>query len=67
MTLNAVRYSIGWLKVAFTFTGANWFVLLVCAPVTIILLGGYAISIHMPAGKFAAWWAALYAATEGVL
>lgn len=78
LALNAARYSgewiqlleahqAGWFNAAFTFNSANWFVFLVCAPVTLILLGGYLISIHMPAGKFAAWLAALYAATEGVL
>jgi hypothetical protein len=78
LALHAARYSgewidmlqahhAEWFNAAFIFSGTNWFVLLVCAPVTIILFGGYLVGIHQPAGRFAAWWAALYAATEGVL
>ncbi|MFT6272157.1 MAG: hypothetical protein ACJA0F_000995 [Dinoroseobacter sp.] len=78
LALSAARYSGGWVQLleahqaigfnaAFAFTDANWFVLMVCAPVTLTLLGGYLISIHMPAGKFAAWWTAVYAASEGII
>lgn len=78
LALSAARYSGGWVPLleahqaigfnaTFAFTDANWFVLMVCAPVTLTLLGGYLISIHMPAGKFAAWWTAVYAASEGII
>lgn len=78
LALNAARYSGGWVQMlethqagwfnaTFTFTDANWFVPLVCAPVTLTLLGGYLVSTQKPAGEFAAWWTALYAAAEGLL
>lgn len=61
------HHHAGWFNATFAFTGANWFVLLVCAPVTCILFGGCLISTYKPAGQFAAWWVALYAVVEGVI
>ena len=62
-----VHHHAGWFNATFAFTGANWFVLLVCAPVTFILFGGYLISTSKPIGHFAAWWVALYAVVEGIV
>lgn len=61
------HHHAGWFNATFAFTGANWFVLLVCAPVTFILFGGYLISTSKPVGQFAAWWVALYVVVEGVI
>ncbi|WP_338721663.1 hypothetical protein [Devosia sp. XK-2] len=78
VALSAARYAGGWVELlathyvglfspAFAFTGSNWFVLLVCTPATVILFGGYLLSRRAPMGRYMAWWAALYAVSEGVV
>lgn len=78
LVVNSSRYAGGWVNLleahhstwfdaAFVFSGPNWFVLLVCAPVTLILFGGYLISTNQQMGRYMAWWAALYSAVEGLV
>ncbi|MCB1395041.1 MAG: hypothetical protein H6898_13640 [Rhodobacter sp.] len=56
-----------WFDPDFAFTGANWFVLLVCIPASLVLFGGYLLARNQPAGFFMAWWTALFAVASGVI
>lgn len=78
LALNSARYAGGWIELlethyaawfdpVFTFSGTNWFVMQVCAPVTLILFGGYLISVNQQPGRYLTWWAALYCTAEGLM
>jgi hypothetical protein len=45
----------------------NWFLLYVCAPVSLLLLGGYFLSRFTVLGGFFAWWGFAYGVAEALL
>src|SRR5262249_36516452 len=51
----------------FALIDANWFVVFVVFPVTLILFGGHFLSTRQPIGHYMAWWTGLYVIGEGLL
>lgn len=75
--LDACRYASGWVELlsgnlqsvftnGFLLDDTAWFVIMVVSPVTLMLLGGYAMIRHHPLGGYMAWWTALFAICEGL-
>ena len=48
-------------------TYTHWFVIQVCLPVSLLLLGGYFVSKQTDVGVFFGWWGFLYGLTESLL
>jgi hypothetical protein len=78
LVLDTIRYVSGWVgflaasntplfAARLAVNDANWFVVFVCAPATLILLGGYFLSKRHPIGHYMAWWAGLFVIAEGFL
>ncbi len=51
----------------FTINHTNWFALMVCLPVSLMLLGGYFLSKRTSVGFFFAWWGFLFSIAEAVI
>jgi hypothetical protein len=78
LILDSLRFAGGWVPLLasetawafrpdFLSSGVTWFVAFVCAPVSLVTLGGYALSRQYPLGGLMAWWTALWAISEGLL
>ncbi len=77
LLLESLRYADGWVGQIATrhaagfaplvFQDAPWFALLVCAPVSLILFGGYLLCRDRRIGHYMAWWAAFYAVAQGLV
>jgi len=78
LILDSLRFAGGWVprlasEIAWAFrpdfllSDVTWFVAFVCAPVSVVTLGGYALSRQHPLGGLMAWWTALWAISEGLL
>ena len=78
LILDSLRFAGGWVPLLasetawafrpdFLISDVTWFVVFVCAPVSLVTLGGYALSRRYPLGSLMAWWTALWAISEGLL
>jgi hypothetical protein len=48
-------------------THINWFIWMVCLPVSLMLYGGYLLSKNHPTGYFFAWWGFTFSIIESIL
>lgn len=77
LVLETLRFADGWVagfaalvaagSVGPGLTDTLWFLVFVCAPVSVVALGGFALAIRHPLGWLMAWWAALWAIAEALL
>ncbi|MGI4871151.1 MAG: hypothetical protein ACRYFX_08240 [Janthinobacterium lividum] len=77
LVLDAVRYRAGYpayvaahyaelFTPRFVLSGTNWFLVAVCAPVCLLLGGGYFLSRCTTLGYFFAWWGFSYCLAEAL-
>lgn len=78
LVLDSLRFAGGWvpllaghadagLRVGPELTDAFWFLAFVCAPASLVALGGFALARRHPLGVLMAWWAAFWAIAEAML
>jgi hypothetical protein len=76
--LETIRYLSGWVELLqtnykplftarFAVTDVNWFVALVCIPISLLLLGGHFLSRRQHIGHYMAWWGAFFIIAQGVI
>jgi hypothetical protein len=78
VALETIRYVSGWVELLQTnykplfaarlaITDVNWFVALVCIPVSLLLLGGHFLSRRQHIGHYMAWWGAFLVIAQGAI
>jgi hypothetical protein len=78
LVLNTIRFSSnyasfiqvnypGLFKPSFTLNHTNWFILMVCFPVSAMLLGGYFLGNRKPVGFYFAWWGFFFCMAESII
>lgn len=77
LLLDSLRFAGGWVPLlasaadpgfrpGLQLTDALWFLAYVCAPVSLVAIGGFGLALRHPLGVLAAWWAALWAIAEAM-
>ncbi|MGX1309655.1 hypothetical protein AB7M35_004427 [Amorphus suaedae] len=77
LLLDCLRFAGGWVPLLAGHAGAGfrpgldltealWFLAYVCAPASLVAIGGFGLALRHPLGVLMAWWAAFWAIAEAL-